>query len=65
MSESQADPQSVLAPVELAFLETQTGIQDDEELKVHVLAIQKKAYEVCMGLNCVPCENPLTAETRT
>ncbi|KAJ7823103.1 hypothetical protein B0H13DRAFT_2241526 [Mycena leptocephala] len=53
MSESQANPQSVLAPAELAFLKTQTGIQDDEELKAHVLAIQKKAYEICMGLNCV------------
>lgn len=48
MSESQNDPQYVLDPAELAFLKTQTGIQDDEALKAHVLAIQKKAYEVCM-----------------
>ncbi|KAF7356402.1 hypothetical protein MVEN_00972800 [Mycena venus] len=46
MSESQDDPQYVLDPAELAFLKTETGIQDDDALKAHVLAIQKKAYEV-------------------
>ncbi|KAF7375029.1 hypothetical protein MSAN_00389000 [Mycena sanguinolenta] len=34
-------------PDELAFLKQQTRIQDEEELKVHVFAVQKKAYKVC------------------
>ncbi|KAJ7467478.1 hypothetical protein FB451DRAFT_1352474 [Mycena latifolia] len=46
MSESQDDHHYVLDPAELAFLKAQTGVQDDEELKAHVLALQKKAYEV-------------------
>ncbi|KAJ7467480.1 hypothetical protein FB451DRAFT_1092690 [Mycena latifolia] len=46
MAESQDDHHYVLTPAELAFLKTQTGIQDDEELKTHVLALKKKAYEV-------------------
>ncbi|KAF8209371.1 hypothetical protein K438DRAFT_1711683 [Mycena galopus ATCC 62051] len=46
MSEPQDDPQYVLDPAELAFMKTQTGIQHDDALKTHVLAIQKKAYEV-------------------
>jgi hypothetical protein len=28
------------------FLKSWTGIQDDEELKQHILKVQKKAYEV-------------------
>jgi hypothetical protein len=31
---------------EIAFYKQQTGIQDDEELKQHVLAVQKEAYDV-------------------
>lgn len=47
MSESLPDDHHyVLDPEELAFLKTQTGIQDDDELKAHVLAVQKNAYEV-------------------
>ncbi|KAJ6513409.1 hypothetical protein C8R45DRAFT_813407 [Mycena sanguinolenta] len=34
-------------PDELAFLKQQTKIQDEEELKAHVFAVQKKAYKVC------------------
>ena len=30
----------------LAFFKTQTGIHDDAELKTHILAVQKRAYEV-------------------
>ena len=42
------DP-SLYAPSEeeVAFLKSQTGIQDDEELKAHVLAVQKEAWDVC------------------
>ena len=35
-----------LKPEELEFYKTQTGITDDEELKEHVLAVQKEAYAV-------------------
>ncbi|KAJ7170572.1 hypothetical protein C8R43DRAFT_1094356 [Mycena crocata] len=31
---------------EFAFLKTQTGTQDDDHLKAHVLAVQKAAYKV-------------------
>ena len=31
---------------EKAFLKTTTGIQDDEELKAHILGIQTKAFTV-------------------
>ncbi|KAI0356234.1 hypothetical protein OH77DRAFT_1495580 [Trametes cingulata] len=31
---------------ELAFMQGQTGIQDEEELKQHVLAVQREAYKV-------------------
>ena len=29
-----------------AFMKTQTGIEDEEELKKHILAVQAEAYEV-------------------
>ena len=31
---------------ELEFFKEQTGIEDDEELKAHILAVQKEAWEV-------------------
>ncbi|KZV95783.1 hypothetical protein EXIGLDRAFT_671793 [Exidia glandulosa HHB12029] len=34
------------APDELAFYKGQTGITDDDELKAHVLKVQRDAYEV-------------------
>jgi hypothetical protein len=30
-----------------AFFKQQTGIQDDEELKTHILQVQAEAYKVC------------------
>ena len=41
------DP-SLYAPddEEKAFMKTTTGIQDDEELKAHIFAVQKKAFGV-------------------
>ena len=35
-----------LKPDEIAFLKEQTGITNDEQLKKHVLGIQKDAYAV-------------------
>ncbi|EPT05431.1 hypothetical protein FOMPIDRAFT_127976 [Fomitopsis schrenkii] len=35
-----------LAEDEIAFHKAQTGIQDDEELKSHIIAVQRDAYEV-------------------
>ena len=32
---------------EAAFFKQATGIQDDEELKQHILRVQAEAYEVC------------------
>jgi hypothetical protein len=32
---------------ERAFIKEQTGIQDDDELKAHVLQLQAEAYKVC------------------
>ena len=50
------DPDAIKAPldeslyklddVEVAFFCAQTGIQDPEELKQHILAVQKEAYAV-------------------
>jgi hypothetical protein len=34
---------------ESIFLKQQTGITDDEQLKQHVIAVQKKAYEVAFS----------------
>ena len=33
---------------EIKFFKSQTGIQDEDELKAHVLSAQKEAYEVSM-----------------
>jgi hypothetical protein len=35
-----------LTAKETEFYKAQTGIQDDEELKEHILAVQRDAYEV-------------------
>lgn len=35
-----------------AFMKTQTGIDDEQELKKHILAVQAEAYEV--GFNYFP-----------
>ena len=35
-------------PEQVEFIKSQTGIQDEDELKAHVLSIQKEAYEVSM-----------------
>lgn len=40
----------VLSAEELAFLKTQTGIQDEDVLKAHAMAVRKRAYEVGNGL---------------
>ncbi|KAJ3516544.1 hypothetical protein NLJ89_g1049 [Agrocybe chaxingu] len=47
------DP-SLYAPLEdeLAFFKQQTGIQNDEELKSHVISVQTKAYQV-YGYPCI------------
>ena len=33
-------------PHEVEFFKAQTGIKDDEELKAHVISVQKEAWEV-------------------
>ena len=33
----------------LAFMKAQTGIEDEEELKKHILAVQAEAYAVSLG----------------
>lgn len=33
-------------PNEIEFFKSQTGIQDDEELKKHIISVQKEAWEV-------------------
>ena len=35
------------SPEDIAFFKQQTGITSDEELKEHVLTIQKEAWNVC------------------
>ena len=35
-----------LGEEEIAFFKSQTGIDDEEELKRHILRLQKEAYEV-------------------
>lgn len=37
-----------LDPDELEFFKVQTGIQDEEELKEHIIAIQAEAWKVRM-----------------
>jgi hypothetical protein len=34
-----------LSPAQAAFFKTQTGIDDDEDLKRHILEVQAKAYK--------------------
>ena len=36
---------------EKAFMKATTGIQDDEELKAHIIAVQTKAFGVCKTLS--------------
>ena len=36
-----------LTDEERFFLKQQTGIQDDDELKAHILQVQAEAYKVC------------------
>jgi hypothetical protein len=35
-----------LTPQEALFFKSHTGIEDDDDLKRHILAVQKKAYDV-------------------
>ena len=35
-------------PEHLEFIKTHTGIEDEEELKRHILSIQREAYQVCL-----------------
>ena len=39
-----------LTDEEVAFHKAQTGIRDDDELKEHILAVQRDAYEVPSSL---------------
>ncbi|KAF8807056.1 hypothetical protein BYT27DRAFT_7224114 [Phlegmacium glaucopus] len=41
-----------LQPHEVAFFKQQTGIQDDEVLKQHIIQVQAKAYEI-YGYPCI------------
>ena len=36
-----------LTDEERSFFKQQTGIQDDDELKAHILQVQAEAYKVC------------------
>jgi hypothetical protein len=36
-----------LTPEEIQFLKSQTGIEGDADLKLHILTVQKKAFSVC------------------
>ncbi|KAF7342739.1 hypothetical protein MSAN_01989000 [Mycena sanguinolenta] len=51
MGDATVDQFYVLQPEELSFLKKETGIHDDDELKAHVLAMQKAALEVGTLLN--------------
>ena len=33
-------------PEEVEFFKAQTGIEDDKELKAHIIAVQKEAWDV-------------------
>ncbi|KAJ6537692.1 hypothetical protein B0H19DRAFT_1213596 [Mycena capillaripes] len=46
MGDATVDQFYVLQPEELSFLKKETGIHDDDELKAHVMAMQKAALEV-------------------
>lgn len=43
-----------LTDEECSFFKQQTGIQDDDELKAHIVQVQAKAYKVC---DCEPRQN--------
>jgi hypothetical protein len=36
-----------LSDEESSFFKQQTGIQDDDELKAHIIQVQAEAYKVC------------------
>lgn len=38
------DQELTLSSEELAFFQEQTGIQDEEQLKKHIISVQEKAY---------------------
>lgn len=44
------DGESLYAPDdgELAFLKSQTGIEDEQALKEHIISVQRKAYEASL-----------------
>ncbi|KAJ7589980.1 hypothetical protein C8J56DRAFT_1004084 [Mycena floridula] len=42
----------VLEGSQLAFYQSQTGIQDEDQLEAHVLAVQSKAYDI-YGYSCI------------
>ncbi|EIW76283.1 hypothetical protein CONPUDRAFT_64653 [Coniophora puteana RWD-64-598 SS2] len=44
-----------LSPDEAAFFKAQTGIEDDEELKRHIIGVQRKAYEASELFAPYPC----------
>ncbi|KAJ8502889.1 hypothetical protein ONZ45_g11347 [Pleurotus djamor] len=41
-----------ISPEASAFFKAVTGIRDDEELKTHILKVQRSAYEIC-GYPCI------------
>ena len=40
-----------MGPEEVQYLKAETGIEDDDALKAHVLQVQQKAYKVLSGLS--------------
>jgi len=54
MSETISMPQALdeslydFTEEERTFFKQQTGIEDDNELKAHILRVQAEAYEVCI-----------------
>jgi len=55
-----------LTDEERSFFRQQTGIQDDDELKAHILQVQAEAYKVCnreplmeihVIISCLVCPN--------
>jgi hypothetical protein len=42
-----------LDDAEITFFKQQTGIDDSDELKAHLLSIQAEAYEVTLLLVCL------------
>ena len=45
-----------LTPEEVAFFQSYTGIQDEEELKKHILKVQSDAYAVRPGVDADPSD---------